>query len=149
MKKNPVLVVWVAVLVLVVLGMAGAGYKLYRMKQAKAAQVWQSELPLPIPEGLESSGYEDFAKSMEEGFERYEVIRPVIEELGLIAHWQAADMDAALARIKEATEVQVKDGTVVLITRDKDKETAGKLQMALRQSFDRVNLQQRYGLPGR
>ena len=147
MKGKVALLIWLAVLGLFVAGSGAVAYKIHQRKKAAAAQAWEAKLVFPVTEGATPEQVEEAAKELDGKLDRYEVLRPVIDELDLVAFWGLADVNEAMERLKACTGARVEGGQVVFATQDKDKEMAGRIQKQVAESYDRVERLNRYGLP--
>ncbi len=147
MKGKLTLLIWLAILGLFVAGAGAVAYKIHKRKQAAASQAWEAKLVFPIPPEATAEQIEAAAKELDTKLDRYEVLRPVIDDLKLVEFWGVADVNAAMELLKEATGARVEEGKVVFASRDKDKEMAGKIQKKVAESYDRVERLSRYGLP--
>lgn len=147
MKGKLTLIVWLGVLGLFVAGAGAVAYKMLKRKKAVAERVWEAKLTFQTPPGATPEQIEAFAKELDAKLDRYEVLRPVIDDLKLVEFWGAADVNAAMEILKGATGARVESGQVVFSSKDKDKEMAGRIQKQVAESFDRVERMNRYGLP--
>lgn len=126
----------------VVLLMAGGGFVIYklwnRQKVRAAAQRWEVRLPLNLNRELEPGELETFLKDYNEKLDRYEVMKPVVDELDLVAVWGVADEGTAIESLKGFTNFKDVGGAsqVMLVVSDKDQELARKLGPVVGKYFD-------------
>ncbi|MEP4078482.1 hypothetical protein [Haloferula sp.] len=141
MKGKGTLGLWIAVLVLFLAGSSFVGYKLWKRQKdrALAAEMHRWELKYVMNLSGELSE-EQMAKVLEtenEKVDRYEVLRPIIDELDLIAFWGVADADEAMAKLKDCTEIRAGEdmSSMLFVVSDKDKEMTAKLAQAVMRSY--------------
>lgn len=153
MKVKSSTLVWAVVLVLV-LGLAGAGGLWFvreqrRKKFREAHQRWEVTKILPLQKTLSEEALAELLESENRRLDRYEVLRPVIDDLNLVGFWGVEGPDEAMAKLQECTEFRkgADLSSVVFFASDKDKEMAAKLGGAVWQSFESMQRRERYLLP--
>lgn len=144
---------WLGVLVLFLAGASLVGWKLWQRQKARALmaehQRWEVSIQLPLQKAV---GGEELAKLLEEQnrrLDRYEVLRPVIDDLDLVTFWGLPGPDEAMEKLKEVTEFRAgaEPGVVVFVAGDSDKEMAGKLGGAVWRYYEDMERRERYLLP--
>lgn len=140
-------------LVVFLAGSGFVGYKLWKRQKnrALAAEMQRWEVKSVRQLSGEPS-QEELAKYLEgenEKLDRYEVLRPVIEELDLITFWGVASADEAMEKLKACAEIRAGDLSteVVFVVSDKDKEMTGKLAEAINRSYEAMRLRDSLRLP--
>ncbi|MFC7336490.1 hypothetical protein ACFQY0_04810 [Haloferula chungangensis] len=150
MKGKGALWLWVGVLAVFLAGGAFVGYKLWKRQKNRAeAQRWEVTRVFTLTRELNGSQLEEYLANENEKLDRYEVLRPVIDDLDLVAFWGVADADAALVMLKDSAEFRVgnEPNTILFAVSDKDKEMAGRLGQAIGRSYEALLLRDRLRLP--
>ncbi|GAA5481751.1 hypothetical protein [Haloferula sargassicola] len=138
MNQKAVVAIWMSILAVMVLGAGAVGYKVYKRMQAKKMMQWEGKMALNAPEQLTDEQLVEWAAEMDKRMDREGVVKPVIEELNLVATWQVPDEAAAMDRLKSSTKIVVEDGKLIFSVRDRDKDLIPQLQKSLGQSYDRA-----------
>lgn len=140
-SKKPVVIA--AVLALVVL-IAGGLWVAKKLHQRKIMRDYIAENPrwelvhrFEITRDLDDAEMEEAAVDLEDRITRYEVLRPVVSELDLIAAWEVADADAAMGQLESLMDVRAGDGEIELALQDSDKDRLAEIMRALLTSFRR------------
>ena len=144
---------WVGVLVVFLAGAGFVAYKLIKRQKDRAAaaeaQRWEMRSEMKLEGELSADELDQYLASENEKLDRYEVLRPLIDELDLVTFWGVAGAEEAMAMLKDSAELRAGDtpGTVVFVVSDKDKEMTGKLGQALARSYQAMKLRDRMMLP--
>lgn len=141
---------WIGVLVVFLAGSSFVAYKLYKRQKNRAEmQRWEVKSVLRINRELSAEDLDTYLMAENEKLDRYEVLRPVVDELDLVQFWGVADSDEALERLKACAELRPGDepGTIVFVAWDKDKEMTGKLGEAISKSYKAALLQEQLRMP--
>lgn len=121
--------------VILAVGVFGA-YKLYKRHQAKALRQWEATHEVPLGRSLEASAMEELLAKENAKLDRYEVLRPVVEQLQLVEFWGVDGPEEALEKLRGATQFRGGgDSAVVFFARDKDQAMAGKLRHEVFRSY--------------
>lgn len=109
-------------------------------------QRWEIKADVPLPEGLTTEQFEAHMERQNVMLDRYEVLRPVVDELSLVTFWGVPDTGAAVAKLKESSGFREGEeaGTMWFVVADKDKEMTGLLREALGRSFDNMLRRDRF-----
>lgn len=129
--------IWIlAGLLVAVLGAGGfVAYKLYQRQQAKKLRQWEATHELPLSAQLEPEAMTSLLAQVNEKIDRYEVLRPVVDQLGLVEFWELEGPEEAMEKLRGATQFRAGDGALVFFARDKDQEMAGKLRYEVIRSY--------------
>jgi hypothetical protein len=152
-KGKGALWLWVGVLVVFLAGAGFVAYKLIKRQKDRAAaaeaQRWEMRSEMKLEGELSADELDQYLASENEKLDRYEVLRPLIDELDLVTFWGVAGPEEAMAKLKDSAELRAGDtpGTVVFVVSDKDKEMTGKLGQALARSYQAMKLRDRMMLP--
>ena len=128
---------WMGVLAVFIAGSSFVGYKLWKRQKTRAElQRWEVKSVMQTSADISDAQLAELLKLENEKLDRFEVLRPVIDELDLVAFWGVANADEAMVKIKESSEFRVGDepGTIFFVVSDKDKDMAGKLAQAIGRS---------------
>ena len=140
---------WLGVLVVFLAGAAFVGYKLWKRQQylavAEEKQRWEVKRAMRLNVPLEGEELDKYVESENAKLDRYEVLRPVIDELDLVAFWETGDADQAMAMLKDCSEFRAGDepGLVLFVVSDKDKAMAGRLAEEVNKSYRAMLLRER------
>ena len=132
---------WTAVLGIFLLGSAGAGYLLYRRHQGRKwmqeNQRWEARAELPLQQAVSDEELQSLLVKENERLDRYEVLRPVIDELDLVTFWKVSGPEEALSQLKDSSEFRAGEGggSVVFVATDRDQDMAGRLREAVLKSY--------------
>lgn len=129
--------IWVGLLVAFVAGSAFVGYKLVKRQKAKQMQRWEVKNEMQLSRELSEDELTAYLESENEKLDRYEVLRPVVDELELVGFWGVEDADAALEILKDCSGFRAgaTADSVLFTVNDKDKEMAGRLATAIHKSY--------------
>jgi hypothetical protein len=140
-KGKGALWLWVGVLVAFLAGSAFVGYKLWKRQQYQAAaaekQRWEMKSAMRLTTPLEGAELDEYLEGENAKLDRYEVLRPVIDELDLITFWGVEDADEAMEMLKDSSEFRPGDepGMVLFVVSDKDKAMTARLAEAINKSY--------------
>jgi len=144
---------WVGVLVVFLAGAGLVAYKLIKRQKDRAAsaemQRWEMKSEMKLNTELSAEELDRYLASENEKLDRYEVLRPLVDELDLVAFWGLAGPEEAMAMLKDSAELRAGEtpGTVVFVVSDKDKEMTGKLGQAMARSYHAMKLRDSMRLP--
>lgn len=141
---------WIGVLVVFLAGTSFVAYKLYMRQKTRAeAQRWEMTSVMKINRELSSDELERYLLVENEKLDRYEVLRPIVDELDLVTFWNLSSVDEALEKLKASAELRPGDepGTIVFVASDKDKEMTGKLGEAIGKAYKAALLQEQLRMP--
>lgn len=149
MKNRVGLWIWIVVLVGFLGGSAFVGYKLWKREQIRAEmERWEVKMVVPLPPEAQGGDLEPVLAEFNGKLQRYEVLRPVIDELDLIQRWGVAGPEEAMAQLKESVSFRDsgEPGKIHFVASDKSKELAQQIGQAVARSFD-MALQRDRALP--
>jgi hypothetical protein len=139
--KKPVVIAAVVALVVLIAGGLWVAKKLYDRKVMRdyiaANPRWELVHRFEITRDLSDTEMEEAAVDLKDRITRYEVLRPVVSELDLIAAWEVADADAAMGQLESSMDVRAGDGEILLALQDSDKERLAETMRSLLTSFRR------------
>lgn len=140
MKGNAGILFLTATLVIVVGLSSFVGYKLYQRHQAKKMQRWEARGPLNLRAPLSPAELQAFLESENARIDRYEVLRPVVDQLDLVGFWQLSGPEQALEQLKTSTGFREGEeaGTVIFVASDRDQTMAGRLREEVLRSYQDV-----------
>lgn len=153
MKGKGVLWLWIGVLAVFLAGSSFVAYKLIKRQKGRAAaaeaQRWEIKSEMKLQGELSGDQLDSYLVSENEKLDRYEVLRPLIDEFDLVAFWGVADVDEAMVMLKDSAELRAGDtpGTIQFVVSDKDKEMTGKLARAIARSYESMRLRESMRLP--
>jgi hypothetical protein len=152
-KGKGALWLWVGVLVVFLAGSSYVGYRLWKRQKNRAMaaemQRWEMKTELQLNSVLNEEDLTRYLESENLKLDRYEVLRPVVDELDLVATWGVADVDEAMERLKTSSEMRAGDGpgTILFVVSDKDKEMTGKLAQSIGRSYKALLLREKLRAP--
>ena len=139
-----------AVLVVGFLGVSSLiGYKWYKRHQAKKLEKWEFKAELNIKQDLSEEQLAKMLADYNVKLDKEEVLRPVVEDLRMAAFWGMPNDGAAIEMMRQASEFRSgeREGTIIFVVSDKDKEMAGRMASAIGEKFDDYLRRERFDLP--
>lgn len=132
---------WLAVLVMFLAGSSYVAYRLWKRQKNRALaaemQRWELTSAMRLNAPLEGADLDKYVEIENAKLDRYEVLRPVVDELDLITFWGVADADEAMEQLKECSEFRAGDepGLMLFVVSDKEKEMATKLAQEISEAY--------------